>query len=267
MTLAAIAVLLSAADADAQRRGGRNMYRDLGDENSFYTPPDFNGNMPYDGRFTFARVKYRGFLCFMQQGPGWSHDYPRAEENFMRILGAVTSTRPFVGRGAIIGGNILALDDPELFKYPVAYLSEPGGWRPNEGEVTSLRNYLTKGGFLIVDDFEENCTSGGDMMNFTTQLRRVLPNARLVQIPPTHAIFDSFFKINVQTLGAGRGRGTVWYGVFQDNDPKKRLMLVANYMLDMGELMEYSDQGWSRVPTHNEAYKLGINYLIYALTH
>jgi len=54
--------------------------------------------------------------------------------------------------------------------------------------------------------------------------------------------------------------------VYQDNDPKKRLLVVANYLLDMGELMEYSDQGFNIVPT-NEAYKLGVNYIIYALTH
>ncbi len=261
LAVVALGLFLSAPNADAQR-GRRSMAGMFGDPNEFYRPPDFAGNAKYDGRFTFVRVKYRGFECFMNQGPGWAHDYPRAESHFMRILKSVSTVRPFIEQGPIIGGNVLSLDDPELFKYPVAYLSEPGGWRPNDAEVAGLRSYLAKGGFLIVDDFEENCTGGGDMSNLVAVLQRVMPSVRLQLIPPTHPIFDSFFKVNFDALG----RRISWYGVFQDNDPKKRLLMVANYMLDMGELMEYSDRGFNVVPT-NEAYKLGVNYLIYALTH
>ncbi len=264
-----LATLLQAATADAQSRGGRgrgSMREMLGDPNEFYTPPDFNGNAKYDGRFTFTRVKYRGFRCFQGEGPGWSHDYPRAESHFMRIMKAVTSMKPFTELGAIEGGNILALDDPELFKYPVAYLSEPGGWAPTQREALSLRSYLSKGGFLIVDDFEENCTGGGDMPNFTNVMKQVLPNARLIEIPPTHPVFDSFYKINLSLLGRGQRGNAVWLGVFQDNDPTKRLIVVANYLNDIGEAWQWSDRGFNVEPT-NEAYKLGVNYLIYALTH
>jgi hypothetical protein len=253
------------ADASAQRRG-RNMYGDLGDPSSFYTPPDFNGNVKYDGRFVFARIKYRGYEHFGPEGPGWSHDYPRAESHFMRIMRAVTSLKPFIEHGAIEGGNILALDDPELFKFPIAYLSEPGGWHPNDAEAKGLRNYLTKGGFLIVDDFEDLNGGGMDMSNFTAVMKQVMPQAKLIEIPATHPIFDSFFKIDLRILGRGRNGNAVWLGVFQDNDPKKRLMVVANYLNDIGEAWQWSDQGFNVVPT-NEAYKLGVNYLIYALTH
>ena len=262
-------LLLAPIGAAVAQRGGRGFGRTqaaLGDPNEFYTPPDFRGNAKYDGRFTFARIKYRGFEHFQSEGPGWSHDYPRAESHFMRIMREVSTIRPFIESGGIVGGNILALDDPALAKYPVAYLSEPGGWSPNEAEVVALRTYLTKGGFLIVDDFEENCSSGGDMSNFVAQMGRVLPRAKLIEIPPAHPIFDSFYKINLEILGQGRGLRAVWYGIFQDNDPKKRLMLVANYMNDIGEAWQWSDRGFNMVPT-NEAYKLGVNYLIYALTH
>lgn len=252
------------ADAAAQRRGRGNMYGMLGDPNEFYTPPAFQGNTTYDGRFVFARIKYRGYEHFMNEGPGWSHDYPRAESHFMRIMRSLTALRPFVGRGSIEGGNILALDDPELFKYPVAYLSEPGGWHMTPAEAVGLRNYLTKGGFMIVDDFED--FDGGDMPNFRAEIAKALPAARLIEIPADHPVFDSFFKIDLDLLPRGRRGGAVWYGVFQDNDPKKRLMVVANYLNDIGEAWEWSDRGFNVVPT-NEAYKLGVNYLIYALTH
>ena len=75
------------------------------------------------------------------------------------------------------GGNILALDDPELFKYPVAYLCEPGFWTLTEAEVAGLRAYLLKGGFLIVDDFV-----GPALGNFEEQMRKVLPAGRLVEL-------------------------------------------------------------------------------------
>ena len=182
----------------------------------------------------------------------------------MRIMKSVTGLRPFIEQGPIVGGNIIGLDDPELFKYPVAYLSEPGGWHMTESETINLRKYLTKGGFMIVDDFED--FDGGDMPNFRVEIAKLFPAARLIEIPTTHPIFDSFFKIDLNILGRGRRGNAVWYGIFQDNDPKKRLMIVANYLNDIGESWQWSDRGFNPVPS-NEAYKLGVNYLIYALTH
>jgi len=256
--------LAADATANAQRGFGRARAA-FGDPNEFFTPPDFKGNAKYDGRFTFVRIKYRGYEHFMQEGPGWSHDYPRAEEHLMRIMRSISVMRPFIESGPIIGGNILALDDPDLFKYPVAYLSEPGGWHPNEAEVDGLQKYLTKGGFLIIDDFED--FDGGDWPNFVAQMQRAFPKLHPIEIPRDHPIFDSFFKINLDVLGAqGRRSRAVWYGMFQDNDPKKRIMVVANYLNDIGESWQWSDRGFNVAPT-NEAYKLGVNYLIYALTH
>ncbi|MGH7677583.1 MAG: DUF4159 domain-containing protein [Gemmatimonadaceae bacterium] len=257
-------VLLGADTAEAQRRGGRRGFGD-GDPNSFYVPPDFRGNVPYDGRFTFARIKYRGYERFMQEGPGWSHDYPRAEEHLMRIMREITSIRPFVESEKAIGGNILALDDPELMKYPIAYLSEPGGWHPNEKEASGLRNYLLKGGFVIVDDFDN---SGGDLQHFQNVMQQVLPKATVVDIPESHPIFDSFFKVDLRMMERGEANyGSARYlGIYQDNDPKKRLMMIVNLNLDVGEHWQWSNRGFSPVPS-NEAYKLGVNYLIYALTH
>jgi hypothetical protein len=260
---ALLLLLLPLVAADAQRRGGLGRVREmLGDENEYYRHPDFRGNVRYDGRFVFARIKYRGFGGFTNQGPGWSHDYPRAEAHLMRIMKEITSLRPFVESREAIGGNVFALDDPELMKYPVAYFSEPGHWRPTESEVAGFRNYLTKGGFVIFDDFE----GPAHWMNFTMQMARVLPGARIVPLEPTHPIFDSFFRINLSLIGQQYGAAPSYFGIFQDNDPRKRLMAIINFENDVGEMWEWSTEGFSPVPS-NEAYKLGVNYLIYALTH
>ncbi len=261
---------LSAAPAAAQREsrgGGRRAFG--GDPNEFYVPPDWKQNIPYDGRFTFARIKYRGYAHWNgREGPGWSHDYPRAEEHFMRIISEITSMRPFVVSPLAIGGNIFALDDPELFKYPVAYFSEPGGWFPTDAEVLGLRNYLLKGGFIIFDDFDGG-SMNEDWGHFTEVMQRVLPTHRPVELAEDHPIFDAFFKIDLRLMergGFGYRQKPQYFAYFQDNDPRKRIIAIVNFNNDIGEYWQWSDRGFSPVPS-NEAYKLGVNYLIYALTH
>ena len=260
---------LPCVTADAQRefggRGSRRMFG--GDPNEFYVPPEWQKNTPYDGRFTFARIKYRGFSHWSgREGPGWSHDYPRAESHFMRIMREITSMNPFIEAGPIVGSTVLALDDPELTKYPVAYLSEPGGWVPNDKEALALRNYLAKGGFVIVDDFDGG-SMNRDWYHFVEQVKRVAPDLRLMEVPNTHPIFDSFFRIDLKALVSyGSGGTPGYFGLFKDNDPSRRIMMIVNFNQDMGDYWEWSDRGFNVVPT-NEAYKLGVNYLIYALTH
>jgi hypothetical protein len=262
-TSGALVLLVACAHtALAQRRGefgGRNAW---GDPNGYFVPYAYAGNTPYDGRFTFARIKYRGG----GRGAGWAHDYPRAESHFMHIIKSITAMRPFVEAGPILGGNILALDDPDLMKYPVAYLSEPGGWFPNEKEMLGLRTYLQKGGFVIIDDFD----GGGmqrDWNHFVDVMRGVLPNHSVMEIARTHPIFDSFFRIDFEKLVSyGTGATPGYYAIFANNDPRGRVMMIINFNQDIGDYWEWSDRGFNLAPS-NEAYKLGVNYLIYALTH
>jgi hypothetical protein len=203
--------------------------------------------------FTFVRLRYSAG----GGNPGWYHDYPRAERNFAKILDELTFVEPYLG-----GSNILRLDDPELFKYPLAYLSEPGAWNMNEHEVDGLRNYLLKGGFLIVDDF-----GGWEWQNFEWQMRRAVPELQPVLLDKQHPIFNSFFDIrDIEFPYSYRGVAEFW-GYFEDNDPHKRLMVIVNYNTDIGEFWEFSDQGFIPIDLSNEAYKLGVNYLMYAMLH
>ena len=228
-------------------------------------------NIPYDGRFTFVRIRtefggaVRGFGRFSRGWgqPPWAHDYPRAERNFAKILTATTFVNTYEG-----GSNILTFDDPLLPNYPLAYVSEPGFWELSEAEEEGLRNYLLKGGFVIFDDF------GGprDWANFEAQMRRVLPQGAfhdLSDLDPPPTIFDSFFEISDPEALAPpyRGGWPQYLGIFEDNDPAKRLMIVANYNNDLGDYWEFSDAGWLPIDLTNEAYKFGVNYVIYAMTH
>ena len=138
----------------------------------------------YDGRFTFARLKYtrRGPAGYYYCGlPAWAHGYAscrggqRAERSLMKIMNEVS----YLG-AHIEDSVVLALDDPELFKYPVAYMTEPGFWTMNDKEAAALRAYLQKGGFIIFDDFRDDAAAaGGGWQNFEDNMRRVLPGAQL----------------------------------------------------------------------------------------
>ena len=256
MALLLVLVVAASAFAEGQRRRGRRRYEPVRLDAA---------NVPYDGTFTFIRLRYGmgGFGGgFRGRGlPPWAHDYPRAERNFMKILDEITGLTPFTGS---TGGNILTLDDPELFKYPLAYMSEPGFWTLTEAELEGFRNYFAKGGFVIFDDFR-----GSHWYNFESQLGQVLPDARLIELEVSHPIFHSFFEIETLDFVQfyGRGGRAVFYGVYEDNDPSARLMLIANYNNDIGEYWEYSDTGFTPIELSNEAYKLGVNYIIYSMTH
>jgi hypothetical protein len=103
------------------------------------------------------------------------------------------------------------------------------------------------------------------------QMRRVLPNMRIVQLEESHPIFDSFFKINqLNAIRGGyemMGDRPMYLGIFENNDPKRRLIALLNYNNDLGESWEYSGTGFVPVDISNEAYKLMINYIVYAFTH
>jgi len=230
-----------------------------------YDPPTHN--IPYDGRFTFARIRYTtGPGGYYYRGlPAWAHGYPDAEDNLLKIVADVSLLRPHIDRS-----NVLALDDPELCKYPVAYMTEAGFWVMTDKEAAGLRAYLLKGGFLIFDDFRDDFfRGGGGWSNFESNMRRVLPEARFVDLDPSHPIFHSFFDItsfDIVRQFYDRGR-PIFRAIFEDNDPHKRLMVMINFNTDVSNYWEFSALGFRPVAEANEAYELGVNYLMYALTH
>jgi hypothetical protein len=210
-------------------------------------------NLPYDGRFTFARIRYTVY-----RRSGWEFDYPEMERNLMRVMEEITTLSPHFR-----GSNIHTFDDLELLKYPVAYVSEPGYWIPSDAECAGLRNYLAKGGFVIFDDFMR-----GEWYNFATQIQRALPEAKIVRLDVSHPVFDSFFRIPSldMTYPNNPSLKAEFFGIFEENDPSRRLMVVINYNNDIGDYMEWSGTGWLPVNLTNDAYKLAVNYIVYGMT-
>jgi hypothetical protein len=218
-------------------------------------------NPAYDGQFTFVRLRYGPPTPYVSQGVPWSHDYPIGERHFMEIMNEVSLLHP-----KTVETSILGLDEPDLFRHPIVYMAEPGYWTISDQEAAAFRSYLLKGGFVIFDDFSEQRGGWG---RFEAAFRRVLPEAVFFDLDPSHPIFHAFFEIASfdilpQAYDVGR---PVLRGVFEQNDPSKRLMAMINYNTDISEYWEESGTGWRPDWETNEAYKLGVNYVIYGLTH
>ncbi len=184
-------------------------------------------NAAYDGRFTFVRVRYGPDYGFASQGMMWTHDYPVGEQHFMKIVNELTYLNPHIEET-----NVLPFDSPDLFKYPIAYLCEPGAW------------------------------------DMTAQMLRALPDARIYDLDLSSPIFHAFFE--VQTLEVPQYYDpppAMFRAIYEDNDPTKRIMVMINYNTDISEFWEWSDTGLKPIDESNEAYKLGVNYIVYGLTH
>ncbi len=226
-----------------------------------YTP-DGSENQPYDGRVQFVRLSYPYLLSgFGRAGrvAPWAHDYPRGDAHFMQILTELTFVR---GRNG--GSNTFAPGSQELTRFPFAYMSEPGFWRLTPEDRDGFRNYLLKGGFVVFDDFR-----GPDWDNLRAQMHEVLPELQWIELTGQEAVWHAFFEIpDPHVLEAPYGGlPASYWGLFEDNDVSGRMVAVANVNNDMSEFWEYSDQGFVPIDLSNEAYKFGVNYAIYALTH
>lgn len=202
--------------------------------------------------------------CSRGREPLWAHDLCRrgsaAEDLFAIILDETTLV------GTHREGRILTLDDPELFRYPVAYIVEVGSWSPSDAEAKGLRDFLLKGGLLIVDDFR----GPSELRSFQNEMGRVLPGARLLPLQAGHRVWDVFFHIpDPSALAPSTYPEHVptYLGIFEENDPSRRLLAVINFNQDLGEYWEWSADGFLPIPLTNEAYKFGVNYIIYAMTH
>jgi len=231
-------------------------------------PTDEVHNAPYGAEFTFCRLAYKtGPGGFYYYGlPAWAHGYPTAERSLMKILEGVTRLiKPRMDRT-----NVIAIGDPEMFRYPVAYMTEAGYMTLTDVEALALREYLLKGGFIIFDDFRNG--RGNDAWgNFERSMRRVMPEGRLVELDGANPIFHSFFEIPkpgefLSCYDRGAGAAQFW-GMYEGNDASKRLMFVANFNNDIAQYWEWSDTGMTPIELSNEAYKFGVNYIMYALTH
>ena len=193
-------------------------------------------------------------------------DYPEAEDHFVRGVGRLT---------VLDTGNearLLRPTDVNLFDYPWLYAVEVGYWYLDEADAAGLREYLLRGGFLMVDDFH----GSAEWENFVESMRRVFPDRPIVEITDTdevlHVLYDLDQRIQIPGIAA-LGRGVTyerdgytphWRGVYDDEG---RLMVAINFNMDMGDAWEHANDSFYPEPMTGLATRFAVNYVIYAMTH
>jgi hypothetical protein len=219
-----------------------------------------------DDVYTFVRVRYSSYGY---RGGKWATDYPDADLNFSYRLHQLTSleTDPY--------GKILELTDEAIFDYPILYLIEPGDMYLEEPEVLALRKYMLNGGFLWVDDF----WGEREWHNFYQNIKRVFPDKEPIELPLEHEIFHCVYdlkkKPQIPSIHA-------WYNGYTTErhdaqevhyralyDDKGRMMAIIGHNTDVGDGWEREgvDPGYFKEFSEKWSYPMGINILIYAMTH
>ncbi len=215
---------------------------------------------PKGTEFIFARIWFssgRGFRNFGRQA-GWAHDYPDAEEHILQIANEATGIN--LHKMSYV---IVRLDDEDLFRYPFSYMSEVGGMNMSEREVEVLREYLNRGGFVMVDDFDSQYSLDW----FASQMKMVFPGRDFVELTVEHPIFHTFYEIptlDVEAPFQYRDGPPRFYGYFDDTG---RLCMIINHNNDIGDFWEWIDQPVYPLEPSTIALRFGINYFIYSLTH
>jgi hypothetical protein len=251
---------------------------------------------PADREFRFARLMYSGNMFGGGGGfrgsDAWMTDAPDAEYHLLMGIRRLTridaidseaAMRRLMDSGGRISPPLAAqrdefvftrLTDPGLYEFPFLYGVEVGRWHLDDLEAEALRQYLERGGFLMVDDFHGTEQWEG----FMESMLRVFPERDVVEIPDDHEVFHVLYDLDhkVQIPGIGtyrRGTGETWEqdgytphwrGVFDDSD---RLMVAINFNMDLGDAWEHADDADYPQPLTALAYRFAISYALYAMTH
>lgn len=225
--------------------------------------------------FTFVRVRYASRRNRWNRLGDWATDYPDSDLNFSFRLQQLTSldVNP--------NGLVLDLTDPRLFDYPFLYMIEPGELVFRSAELEPLRRYCENGGFLMVDDF----WGEAEWLNFYRQFKRVFPRREPVELPLSHEIFHCVYdlkeKPQIPSIGValrGRSQGITWERRYSDtrtphylaiHDDQGRIMVLICFNTDLGDGWEREgeEEWYFHEFSEKKAYPMGINIVMYALTH
>jgi len=218
--------------------------------------------------FVFARLacsnrdSWQYWPNYWPNNPPWHHDFPSSDRFFIGLVHELTGVRVTSD-----SYKIVQLDSPDIFKYPFLYLSEPGFLALNNKEIANLGEYIRRGGFIMADDFRTAQYLHGpeELEVLRDYLKRAVPERELVRLDLSHPVFHSFFEIDTLDMKAPYGDWTPqFWGL---SDEHGRLQLIANYNNDIGDFWKYLDEGDKPLKDSTKAVRLGINYLVYAMSH
>jgi len=221
--------------------------------------------------FTFCRLRYQNIRRARKSG--WGDDYPQADHNFMVRLSELTKTRISLWNDGSPGfANVTAMD-PDLFQCPYLRMQNAANYDFTPEETVRMHDYLVKGGFLWIDDNWDP-----DFELIRPNLMRILPDARIVDLPVEHPMFSVFYKVDplpqIPSLNAWQRSGqdseigpsdVHYYGVFDERD---RLVALVSMNSDVSDSWEREGDNHDYFEAYGrKGYELGVNVAIWVMTH
>jgi hypothetical protein len=219
-------------------------------------------------RFARWARRFGGAVDWREGGTSWTQDYPRADRHFAQAIRRLTR---IAARSVEQPVNLDDGDD--VFNYPWLCAGEMGDWKLTDSQITKLREYLLRGGFLMLDDF----WGYEEWDRFWETMERVFPGRPVVEIDSSDAIFHTIYDLDDRYQIPGEwalARGTTyrnaggetahWKGIYDD---KGRIMVAMSFNSDIGDSWEWADD-----PHYPEKYsalgiRIGVNYVVYSMTH
>ena len=195
----------------------------------------------------------------------WTQDFPRADRHFAMAVRRLTRIE------ARSVEQCVNLDDGDGFDWPWIYAVQVGEWGLTDRQATEMREYLLRGGFFMADDFH----GGTERQVFEERMHRVFPDRRIVEIPDGDAIFHAVYDLDERFQMPGQahlrmgykyadGKGGHWFGIYDDHG---RIMVAATFNSDVGDAWEWADDPYYPEKFSGLAIRLGVNYVVYAMTH
>jgi len=247
------------------------------------TPPRFATPTSFAGTFNFCRVM---FQSDRREKQGWSTDYPGADINFSVRLAELTKVQVKMrGEDDGEGGDtpdavVVRLTDDALFKCPFTFMEDAGTARFSAIEIERLREYLLKGGFLLVSDYHGSY----GREQFDEEIRRALPAAQFPIVdltPPDHAMWRTMFPVTslpqMASINTWRRTGNVTERWNEDESPptargiadaQGRILVVMVHNTDLPDPWEREGEDKDYFFRFSpEAYAVGIDILLYGMTH
>jgi Domain of unknown function (DUF4159) len=263
--LASLGIILLALRLDgAQWFGGQNSAYYSGDHNEkaefYWSRLRYNPRASTSGNFGYSYGYGFG------GGGYWARDYPKADRQFLMALRRLTRIQ------ARSTEQVVDLDSDEIYNYPWVYAVQVESWTFTDAQARRLREYLLKGGFLMVDDFHGTA----DWQNFMDGMRMVLPDRPVEDLDDNDEIFHVLYDLSQrfqvpgeQYVTTGRtyekdGYVPKWRAI---RDDKGRVMVAICHNMHLGDAWEWADTAEYPENFASLAFRVGLNYIMYGMTH
>jgi len=212
-------------------------------------------NEPPPTELIVARWKYgtNGWFGHM----GWSHNYPSSDYNLNEFIASATGIDVDE-----LSFRIVELSSDEIFDYPFAYVSEPGEMELTEREIANLREFIERGGFILMDDFD----GIRQLENMRSHVLRAFPERSFSTLDETHPVFDVHFTLhNLDRMSPYVPGGSITY--FGLEDAEGRLAIAAGHNNDLANFWDWYDDARYPLEPAADAFRLGVNFVIWSMTH